>query len=209
MSTSPVVAAAAAAADAVAPTTTPNENENEDQQQQQQQQEPQLPTFEPLFTLLTNTTSNTTVHPRVQYLFSDDDPSTLAPSSTSRAIVVDLVPSSTNNSSSTDKQKQWEVNYASSLTPSFAVTGTALDPTTLTLRLDGVEREPVPERNKGHESGSEDPDALVEEFRRRMGIMSRIVSEADRRDAVVEHDEPAVEQPKPEANEEDASPGGS
>jgi len=201
MSTSPVVAAA----DAVVAPATPNENENEDQQQQQPP-----PAFEPLFTLLTNTTSNTTVHPRVQYLFSDDDPSTLAPSSTSRAIVVDLAPSSSSRSDVDKNKKQWEVNYASSLTPSFAVTGTTLDPATLTLRLDGVEREPVPERNKGgHESGSsEDPDALVEEFRRRMGIMGRIVSEADRRDAVVEHDEPAVEQHKSEANE-DASPGAS
>lgn len=44
---------------------------------QQQQQAPTPPPFHPLFTLVTDTTSRATHHPRVHYIFSDDDPDIL------------------------------------------------------------------------------------------------------------------------------------
>ncbi|KAJ6785755.1 hypothetical protein PWT90_04845 [Aphanocladium album] len=40
-----------------------------------EQQPPPPPPFEPLFALLTNTTTGATVHPRIHYIFSDDDTS--------------------------------------------------------------------------------------------------------------------------------------
>lgn len=43
----------------------------------QQQQPPPPPQFHPLFTLVTDTTSRATHHPRVHYIFSDDDPDIL------------------------------------------------------------------------------------------------------------------------------------
>ncbi|KAG5967842.1 hypothetical protein E4U58_002076 [Claviceps cyperi] len=111
------------------------------QQQQQQQQQhtdemttppPPPPPLEPFFTLLTNTTTGTTVHPRVQYLFSDDDLSALVtnpqPSSSlsassslppfTRPLIVDLVPTPDNTS--------WTVSWASSLTSEFALTSSCI-----------------------------------------------------------------------------------
>ncbi|KAG6032167.1 hypothetical protein E4U40_006528 [Claviceps sp. LM458 group G5] len=110
-------------------------------QQQQQQQHtdemttsppPPPPPLEPFFTLLTNTTTGTTIHPRVQYLFSDDDLSALLtnqpPSSSlsassslppsTRPLIVDLVPTPDNTS--------WTVSWASSLTPEFALTSSCI-----------------------------------------------------------------------------------
>ncbi|KAG6098282.1 hypothetical protein E4U30_008204 [Claviceps sp. LM220 group G6] len=110
------------------------------QQQQQHTDEmtnppplpPPPPPLEPFFTLLTNTTTGTTIHPRVQYLFSDDDLSALVtnqpPSSSlsassslppsTRPVIVDLVPTSDNTS--------WTVSWASSLTPEFALTSSCI-----------------------------------------------------------------------------------
>ncbi|KAG5974857.1 hypothetical protein E4U56_004130 [Claviceps arundinis] len=90
------------------------------------------PPLEPFFTLLTNTTTGTTIHPRVQYLFSDDDLSALVtnqpPSSSlsassslppsTRPLIVDLVPTPDNTS--------WTVSWASSLTPEFALTSSCI-----------------------------------------------------------------------------------
>ncbi|KAG6162930.1 hypothetical protein E4U46_003757 [Claviceps purpurea] len=108
------------------------------QQQQQHTDEmttpppPPPPPLEPFFTLLTNTTTGTTIHPRVQYLFSDDDLSALVtyqpPSSSlsassslppsTRPLIVDLVPTPDNAS--------WTVSWASSLTPEFALTSSCI-----------------------------------------------------------------------------------
>ncbi|KAG5935202.1 hypothetical protein E4U53_000491 [Claviceps sorghi] len=123
---------------------------------------PPPPPLEPFFTLVTNTTTATTIHPRVQYLFSDDDLSALvadqpssspfsSPSlpSSPRPLVVELVPTPDNTS--------WSVSWASSLSPDFALTSSCitLQPdssssndndihkeTSATLRLEGVERDP-------------------------------------------------------------------
>ncbi|KFA78042.1 hypothetical protein S40288_07461 [Stachybotrys chartarum IBT 40288] len=160
--------------------------------------------FEPLFTLLTNTTTNSTVHPHVHYLFSDDDaasvlaaqdPSSSSPSA--RSLIVDLAPSAAGG---------WAVSWASSLTPDFAVTGTEVevsggDGGALMLRVDGVEREPVEPniaagaaslRSSGSGSGvqatREDVDALLEEFRRRMGVLNKVVGQGEKRCAAVGKD---------------------
>ncbi|KAL6887685.1 hypothetical protein HDV57DRAFT_370639 [Trichoderma longibrachiatum] len=171
-----------------------------------------FPPFEPIFTLLTNTTTNTTVHPRVHYLFSDDDASAIftAPQTTTdplqRAIVVDLAPPSAPNG-------KWSVSWASSLTPDFAVTSSQLSlqqhgsgsaataaadngsentaTTSVMLRVEGVEREPVSSRpNSLPASGSgivgrENVEQLVEEFRRRMGVLKKVVDEGERRKEVM------------------------
>ncbi|KAL7821919.1 hypothetical protein V8C26DRAFT_391387 [Trichoderma gracile] len=164
-----------------------------------------FPPFEPIFTLLTNTTTNTTVHPRVHYLFSDDDASAIftAPQTDPlhRALVVDLAPPSEPNG-------KWSVSWASSLTPDFAITSSQLSlqqhgssggaaaadngnentaTTSVMLRVEGVEREPVGSRpNSLPASGSgivgrENVEQLVEEFRRRMGVLKKVVEEGERR----------------------------
>ncbi|KAL7939122.1 hypothetical protein V8C35DRAFT_854 [Trichoderma chlorosporum] len=159
-----------------------------------------LPPFEPIFTLLTNNTTNTTIHPRVHYLFSDDDASAvLIPPQTDpshRALVVDLAPPAAPNG-------KWTVSWASSLTPDFAVTASQLSlqqhgsggdgndaeagSTSVVLRVEGVEREAVGSRpNSLPSSGSgvvgrENVEQLTDEFRRRMGVLKKVVDEGERR----------------------------
>lgn len=175
-----------------------------------------MPPFEPIFTLLTNTTTNTTVHPRVHYLFSDDDASAVltAPQTDPlhRALVVDLAPPA-------NPSGKWTVSWASSLTPDFAVTASQLSlqqhgsgsgtnegdegenneaaSSSVMLRVEGVEREAVPADTKptnanlrGSSSsggsaagiiGREDVDQLTEEFKRRMGVLKKVVDEGERR----------------------------
>ncbi|KAL7945148.1 hypothetical protein V8C42DRAFT_71544 [Trichoderma barbatum] len=159
-----------------------------------------LPPFEPIFTLLTNNTTNTTVHPRVHYLFSDDDASAVltAPQTdpSHRALVVDLAPPAAPNG-------KWTVSWASSLTPGFAITASQLSlqqhgsgsegndaeaaSTSVVLRVEGVEREPVASRpNSLPSSGSgivgrENVEHLTEEFKRRMGVLKKVVDEGERR----------------------------
>ncbi|KAG6016931.1 hypothetical protein E4U54_000092 [Claviceps lovelessii] len=143
---------------------------------------PPPPPLEPFFTLVTNTTSASTIHPRVQYLFSDDDLSVLTakepsssslPSSSTRSLVVDLVPTPDNTS--------WSVSWASSLSPDFALTSSCITvqpdggggggggnnsddndndkdvhkDSLATLRLEGVERDPPDaSRSAGTGTGS-------------------------------------------------------
>jgi hypothetical protein len=166
------------------------------------------PAFEPLFTLLTNTTTNTTIHPRVHYLFSDDDPSILpapiTPDPSHRALVVDLVHDATGTGG-------WSVAWASSLSPDFAVAESSIsvvqqgdrDDGSIMLKIDGVEREPVNTRssntgeggggggspsNSGASGtvGKEDVDILVDDFRRRMGVLRRVVGQGDKRREVLD-----------------------
>ncbi|KAF4978517.1 hypothetical protein FZEAL_5115 [Fusarium zealandicum] len=162
--------------------------------------EPPMPPFEPLFTLLTNSTTNTTVHPRIHYLFSDDDPSALASPAAGadeRALVVDLAPAPEGDPG------RWAVSWAASLTPEFAVTRSSVavqqsegdddgrSSGALMLRVEGVEREPVEMRPDSLPSsgsgaiGGEDTDGLAEDFRRRMGVLKKVVDEGERRRAVV------------------------
>ncbi|KAH6990689.1 hypothetical protein BKA56DRAFT_214201 [Ilyonectria sp. MPI-CAGE-AT-0026] len=165
---------------------------------------PPLP-FEPLFTLLTNTTTNATVHPRVHYIFSDDDPSVLAAATTAdpshRALVVDLAPAPASDPG------RWAVSWASSLSPNFAVTGSSVAVQqnesddageddrrggALMLRVKGVEHEPVdmrpdslPNSGSGAALGREDVEGLAEDFRRRMGVLKKVVDEGEKRRAVL------------------------
>lgn len=184
---------------------------HEQQQQQPEDEaplEPPMPPFEPLFALLTNSTTNTTVHPRIHYLFSDDDPSVLASPAVDRALVVDLVPAPEGDSS------RWAVSWAASLTPEFAVTKSnvavqqsegdddARNGGALMLRVEGVEREPVEMRPDSLPSsgsgaiGGEDVDVLAEDFRRRMGVLKKVVDEGEKRRALVgqEHEEDQVDE---------------
>ncbi|KAM0546992.1 hypothetical protein ACHAPJ_010535 [Fusarium lateritium] len=176
-----------------------------------------MPPFEPLFTLLTNSTTNTTVHPRIHYLFSDDDPSILATSAedpSHRALVVDLAPTPEGASS------RWDVSWAASLTPDFAVTKSSVavqqsegdesgGAGALMLRVEGVEREPVEMRPDSLPSsgsgaiGGEDVDVLAEDFRRRMGVLKKVVDEGEKRRVVVEQHE---EDQQAAAEEEEGAP---
>ncbi|TQV98499.1 chitinase 18-3 [Cordyceps javanica] len=199
---------------------------------------PPLP-FEPLFALLTNTTTGATVHPRVHYLFSDDDASIPTDDAAAdaaaehRSLVVDLTP--------TPAHDAWSVAYASSLGPEFAVTAAALskqqsegsstttsssaaEPNTggssgggggtghaaaLMLHVEGVSRDPVDLRASaeavnsaaslrssasgggGGGAGREDLETLADDFRRRMGILKKVVGEGEKRRAAVaqQHDD--------------------
>ncbi|CAM1504354.1 Fc.00g019450.m01.CDS01 [Cosmosporella sp. VM-42] len=157
--------------------------------------------FEPLFALLTNTTTNTTVHPRIHYLFSDDDPSILPIPTTAdlshRALIVDLAPAQPENPG------RWSVSWASSLSQDFAVTSSNIslqqnegDDGGLMLRVEGVEREPVemrgdslPNSQGSGALGREDVESLAEEFRRRMVVLKKVVGEGGRRREVLGQEE--------------------
>lgn len=138
--------------------------------------EPPSPPFEPLFTLLTNATTNTTVHPRVHYIFTDDDPSILT--STPNALIVDLEPSPSNTTPSTSEtptqKANWAVSHASSLTPHFAITESHIHGAE--LRLEGVQRESVDDNSKGG-----DMEALADEFERRMCVLKKVVDIGEKR----------------------------
>lgn len=201
---------------APAPSTTSPEPHHDDRAAPDTQTHPP---FEPLFTLLTNTSTNTTIHPRVHYLFSDDDPAILtsaaaaastAPASVpgqkpDRTLIVDVAPRPGGSG--------WDVAWASSLTPDFAVTDAQLQQQHEAqspqqqplppqqqqqqgegmLRLEGVEREPVEvvKKASGDAAGSvtEDPDALIEEFKRRMGTLKKVIGQGERRREVLRREE--------------------
>lgn len=139
---------------------------------------PPPPPFEPLFALVTNATTGATVHPRIHYLFSDDDASIPTDTITTttqddddnqhRSLVVDLAP--------TPAHDAWAVSCASSLGPEFAVTAAALSKqqsdgnsssssnaagggssgatATLMLHVEGVSRDPVDLRSSAEAVGS-------------------------------------------------------
>ena len=209
----------------------PAQPEGAAEEERRGEDEPKDPQFEPLFTLLTNTTSNATIHPRVHYLFSDDDPSLLAtaagqaaaePTSSSdpaapsadRALVVDLAPDAAASGG-------WAVSWASSLSANFAVTDARLQAQggEGILRLEGVEREPVELSKKDATTtatatgtgssasavaAAEDTDALVDDFRRRMGVLKKVVVEGEKRREVLARD--TTEELPNDAGEEDKRP---
>ncbi|KFH46432.1 hypothetical protein ACRE_026920 [Hapsidospora chrysogenum ATCC 11550] len=110
-----------------APTTSPGGDDEQPPAAEDQPNNPAAhPPFEPLFTLLTNTSTNTTIHPRVHYLFSDDDPSMLT----------SAVAAATSTTTSTDNPRDRALI---------------------------------------------DVEALMEDFRRRMGVLGRVVGEGERR----------------------------
>ncbi|KAG5974066.1 hypothetical protein E4U55_000127 [Claviceps digitariae] len=192
---------------------------------------PPPPPLEPFFTLVTNTTTASTIHPRVQYLFSDDDLSALvanqpsssslsSPSST-RPLIVDLVPTSDNTS--------WTVSWASSLSPDFALTSSCITvqpdnggggngndnendihkDSSTTLRLEGVERDPpdvsrpagsLPSSGSGTALGREDVDALADEFRRRIAVLRKVVGEGEKRRLIIEEAQGQAQAPSQSAS---------
>ncbi|GKT41633.1 uncharacterized protein ColSpa_01814 [Colletotrichum spaethianum] len=131
--------------------------------------EPVAPKLDPagFFTLVSNSTTNTTHHPTVKYIFLDDDPDTLTtalaahhsanqastpsastsksgsgknptPNPANRAVLLDVVP---------DADGQWKVSSAASLSADFAVTDASIARQEgekeggLVLKIEGVENE--------------------------------------------------------------------
>ncbi|GJD02612.1 hypothetical protein ColKHC_11437 [Colletotrichum higginsianum] len=131
--------------------------------------EPVAPKLDPagFFTLVSNSTANSTHHPTVKYIFLDDDPDTLttalaahhsanqiptpsastskpgsakapAPNPANRAVLIDVVPGA---------DGQWKVSSAASLSADFAVTDASIARQEgereggLVLKIDGVENE--------------------------------------------------------------------
>lgn len=203
------------------------QSDDSPQSPSQPSQDPHPP-FDPVFTLLTNTTTNATTHPRVHYIFSDDDPSLLpsaiADDPSRRALLIDLLPSQP--SASASRTPAWRVSWAASLSPDFALTSSRISEhengssgVDVMLRLEGVEREPVELKrvaggggdgegsdeeagSRGIEKGDmEDKEALVEDFRRRMGVLQKVVDEAAKREAVVA---PYREEERGDEQEEEA-----
>lgn len=163
------------------------------------------PPLDPLFTLVTNASNNTTSHPRVHYIFSDDDPSAILSATTDRSIVVDLALE--DDPASSAQTPRWSVSCASSLTDAFAVTDAHLgkrpspqdqqDQPAQTPRraaedmlyIEGVQREPVRDGG-GDEASAPGLDGLVDEFHRRMGVINRVVAQAHKRQAPQDVDRP-------------------
>ncbi|OHW93426.1 anaphase-promoting complex subunit 11 [Colletotrichum incanum] len=131
--------------------------------------EPVAPKLDPagFFTLVSNSTTNTTHHPTVKYIFLDDDPDTLTtalavyhsanqtstpsastsksgsgknltPNPANRAVLLDVVPG---------VDGQWKVSSAASLSADFAVTDASITRQEgekeggLVLKIEGVENE--------------------------------------------------------------------
>ncbi|KAI0018549.1 hypothetical protein F4780DRAFT_781238 [Xylariomycetidae sp. FL0641] len=113
------------------------------------------PPFAPIFTLVNNTSTRTTHHPHVRYIFSDDDPDILTqaladhdtsnddgsksdPSAPShnRAMILDLAP---------DAEGGYEVAWSSSLSPSWAV---------LNAQVSQVSQVSPPSSEGGNSNGS-------------------------------------------------------
>ncbi|EFY93855.1 hypothetical protein J3459_016258 [Metarhizium acridum] len=168
------------------------------------------PAFEPLFTLVTNASTGATVHPRVQYLFSDDDASILSHPNDDpnhRAMLVDIAPT---------EASTWSVQWASSLSPDFAITASQLSvqrsddasegDASMMLRIEGVEREPLDAGGSSRPNslpssgsgaiGRENVDALADEFKRRMGVLKNVVAEGGKRRDILEKQAGSLPGPK-------------
>ncbi|ETS81820.1 hypothetical protein PFICI_06822 [Pestalotiopsis fici W106-1] len=188
--------------------------------------------FQPIYTLVNNTSTRTTHHPRVKYIFSDDDPDELmqalaqqdhanlgesasGPAPDHRAILLDLTSASDGT---------LNVSWASSLSPSWAVLdaqvtkisppssdgGGNSDPTAsptqkkpdrLMLRIEGIDGGSLASDSElrlsdeksrlgssGSASGSgqrvtetEDYNALVDEFDKRMSLLRKVVDAGEER----------------------------
>lgn len=125
----------------------------------------------------------------MHYIFSDDEPTVLPPS---QSILIDLEAATVKDDDSSGNANQsWAVKTASSLSPTFAITSAALEGEGI-LKIEGVQREPVSSSrhlgrsqdkdnlNKSKEGRGEDVDGLVDEFRRRMGVLRRVVEQGER-----------------------------
>lgn len=162
-----------------------------------------------LFTLVHNSTSKTTHHPHVHYIFADDDPEVLTRAltasdpaasggtDTTRSILLDIA----------QGDEGWQVSHASSLSTDWAVVDAGLRPMEdaegqegaaggLMLRIEGVEGDSgnleASEGARDGRDGREEYGALVGEFERRMGVLRRVVGagEARRKGLSERKDEP-------------------
>ncbi|CAJ2500180.1 Uu.00g030330.m01.CDS01 [Anthostomella pinea] len=105
---------------------------------QHQTPNPPPPPFAPIFALVNNTSTRTTHHPHVRYIFSDDDPDVLTQAlaehsdahnidasgsdPTNHAMILDLAPTNDAEGGNT----KYSVAWSSSLSPSWAVLDTQL-----------------------------------------------------------------------------------
>lgn len=176
-----------------APASPPRQH-HEPQQEDEPREAPDA-TLPQLFTLVHNSTSKTTHHPHVHYIFADDDPEILT-----RA----LAASDPTASGGTDAARSvlldvaqgdegWQVSHASSLSADWAVVDAGLQPMEdaegqeggaggLMLRIEGVDGESGDvEASEGARDGREEYGALVGEFERRMGVLRRVVGASEAR----------------------------
>lgn len=112
----------------------------------EQEAQQESPPFAPIYTLVTNTSTRTTHHPHVHYIFNDDDPdilsqalaqqhgpnvdeSTSDPKSHNRTVLLDVEP---------DAEGGYKVSWASSLSPSWAVVDAQLSRITPPSEAEGA-----------------------------------------------------------------------
>ncbi|KAI0011967.1 hypothetical protein F4779DRAFT_145684 [Xylariaceae sp. FL0662B] len=115
---------------------------------------PSLPAFAPIFALVNNTSTRTTHHPHVRYIFSDDDPDVLTrelaeldpgvdasasdPALNNRAMILDLAADDgANIGGGGGGVCTYDVAWAASLSPSWAVLGAHLSPISPPSSSDG------------------------------------------------------------------------
>ncbi|KAK8061414.1 hypothetical protein PG994_007780 [Apiospora phragmitis] len=128
----------------------------------EQDAQQQSPPFAPIYTLVTNTSTRTTHHPHVHYIFNDDDPdilsqalaqqhglnvdeSTSDPKSHSRTVLLDVEP---------DADGGYKVSWASSLSPSWAVVDARLSRITPPSEAEGA-------KPSDHAENSQKSDRLM------------------------------------------------
>ncbi|KAL2108205.1 hypothetical protein VUR80DRAFT_4124 [Thermomyces stellatus] len=187
------------------------------QQPEEEAREPVDARLPPLFTLVQNSTSKTTHHPHVHYIFADDDPELLTRALTAsdpaapggaeatRSVLLDLAPG----------DDGWQVSHASSLSADWAVVDAGLRTMedaegqeggtgALMLRIEGVEGESGDvEASEGARDGKEEYEVLMEEFEKRMGVLRRVVGAGEARRRVCLQGRPENEGP-PESGERTA-----
>lgn len=137
--------------------------------------------------------------PHHRALVVDLTPAAANPSSSSSSSSP-IPPPPNDEAAAATTRGEWSVSWASSLTPDFAVTQSSIsvvqqgdrDDGSVMLQIDGVEREVVapgqpsntasPSNSTGSGLvGKDDADALVEDFRRRMGVLKKVVGQGERR----------------------------
>lgn len=217
-----------AEASSPSPTSPPRQQRHETPPEGNATEEPADPALPSLFTLVQNSTSKTTHHPHVHYIFADDDPEILTralaasdPASggagPTRSVLLDLAPG----------DDGWSVSHAASLSADWAVVDASLRKMEdaegqgeegtggLMLKIEGVEgeRENLEASQAGAKDGREEFAALAGEFERRMSVLRRVVAagEARRRaspEEEVEGEEPAKPRESPETGEAEGRPGG-
>jgi hypothetical protein len=192
------------------------------------------PPFRPFFTLVSDVRPGGATmqnHPRVHYVFADDDPEPLAraleaSASASqqlggeRVVLVDLEPAG---------PAGYAVASAASLSPGWALTSARVsrmeggdggggggaasppaqgDDAPLMLRIEGVGAEVVPTvsvRSSASSGEAESYDPIVEELERRMGMLRRVVEAGEERRRKTEEDREVTRRAETAAGSEDVA----